>query len=387
MVISYSFTWHTRQLLSRIDENYCGRRDDSMPHYSSYDSFQTKKSKEKKERAKARKDGSLNSQKETEFVLKEATENTGIVIETRYNDATVLFKGELITAHLRRGLNMVCNQTVFPGDVVVIDKNEANEFSINNLVKRVNVLARTKKDSTRNGANLGSNQMIATNIDIAVIVVSAQTPPLHPKFIDRYLMILQDSGIPCAICLNKSDLKTEKDEKILDTYRKLNIPVIETSAAQKVGMDELKKILKGRQAIFVGHSGVGKSSLTNALMDSDEIETSHVSSKSGKGRHTTTTSKYYIWDENSSIIDTPGIRSLDASTLKPEEIKEYFSEFSDWGCRCKYSNCLHFREPIDSCMVKQAVRAGIITRERYESYVRILKDVAKDKKRTDRTYC
>lgn len=315
--------------------------------------------------------------------MKETTENTGVVIETRYNDATVLFKGELITAHLKRGLNMVCNQTVFPGDVVVINEEGANELVINNLVKRNNILARTKKDSTRNSMNAGVNQIIAANIDIAVIVVSAKTPPLHPKFIDRYLMILQDNGISSAICLNKSDLKTEEDEKILDTYRKLNIPVIETSAAQKVGIDELKRILKGRQAIFIGHSGVGKSSLTNALMDSDEIETSHVSSKSGKGRHTTTTSKYYVWDENSSIIDTPGIRSLDVSSFKPEEIKEYFSEFSDWGGRCKYSNCLHFKEPIDSCMVKQAVRAGIITKERYESYVSILKDVTKDIERTE----
>ncbi len=355
-----------------------------MPHYSSYDSFQTKKSREKKERAKARsRIGVLNNQAETEFVLKEATENTGVVIETRYNDATVLFEGELVMARLRKGLNMVCNQVIFPGDVVVIEEEGPSEFTIHNLVKRVNVLARTKKDSTRNSTNTAANHIIATNIDIAVIVVSAQTPPLHPKFIDRYLMILYDNGIPCAICLNKSDLKTERDEEILDTYRNLNIPVIETSAAQRVGIDDLKGILKGKQAIFIGHSGVGKSSLTNALMDSDEIETSHVSSKSGKGRHTTTTSKYYIWNENSSIIDTPGIRSLDVSTFKPEEIKEYFPEFSDWGCRCKYTNCLHFKEPIDSCMVKQAVRAGIITRERYESYVRILKDVTNDKKRTE----
>ena len=91
-----------------------------------------------------------------------------------------------------------------------------------------------------------------------------------------------------------------------------------------IGIDELKSILKGKQAIFVGHSGVGKSSLTNALMNIDEIKTSHVSSKSGKGRHTTTTSKYYVWDDNSSIIDTPGIRSLDISSFKPNEIKRIF---------------------------------------------------------------
>ena len=254
-----------------------------MPHYSSYDSFQTKKSREKKERAKARSGvGILSNQDETEFVLKEATVNTGIVIETRYNDATILFEGELITAHLRKGLNMVCNQTVFPGDVVVVNGEGTNEFTINNLVKRKNVLVRVKKDSTRNSENAGVNHIIASNVDIAVIVVSAQTPPLHPKLIDRYLMILQDNEIPCAICLNKSDLKMAKDDEVLDTYRKLNIPVIEISASRKEGIDDLKEILNGKQAIFIGHSRVGKSSLTNALMDSDEIETSHVSIKSGK---------------------------------------------------------------------------------------------------------
>ena len=289
----------------------------------------------------------------------------------------------MINATLRRGINAVCNQTVFPGDIVVIEKEQPDTNVITNLLARKNTLSRNKKDSTRISQNAGDNHTIAANIDIAVIVVSAKTPPLHPKFIDRYLMILQDSGIDCAICLNKSDLKTKEDEEILNIYRKIKIPVLETSAMNNTGIDELKEILKGKQAIFVGHSGVGKSSLTNSLMDTDEIKTSKVSSKSGKGRHTTTTSKYYVWDEGSAIIDTPGIRSLDISSFKPNEIKQYFSEFEDWECRCKYSNCLHHREPIEGCMVKQAVKAGIISKERYESYIRILNDVTNDKRQDD----
>ena len=355
-----------------------------MPHYDRYDSTQTKKSREKKERAKARSaDGIELEELDSQFVIKKTTEDTGIIIETRYNDATVLYKEELINAYLKKEINAICNQTVFPGDIVVIHREESNKYCISNLIERKNVLSRIKKDSTRSGINVGSNHIIATNIDMAVIVVSAQTPPLHPKFIDRYLMILQNNGIPCSICLNKSDLKNAKDEEVLEIYRKLRIPIVETSVKENMGIEELKELLKGKRAIFVGHSGVGKSSLTNALMGFDEIETSHVSEKSGKGRHTTTTSKYYVWDEKSSIIDTPGIRSLDVSNFKPNEIKEYFSEFSDWGCRCKYSNCLHYREPLDACMVKQATKAGIITRERYESYIRILKDVTNDKNKEE----
>ena len=354
-----------------------------MPHYERYDSTQIKKSKEKKERAKAKAGKGNIEQADTQFVIKKTNETTGIVIETRYNEATILYNGNLITARLKKGVNAVCNQTVFPGDIVVIGEEKQGEYYINNLIARKNVLSRTKKDSTRNSPNAGSSHNIAANIDMAVIVVSAKTPPLHPKFIDRYLMILQDNDIDCAICLNKSDLKTEEDEKVLDIYRKIKIPVIETVAMDRTGIEELKDILRGKQAIFVGHSGVGKSSLTNALMDTDEIKTSHVSEKSGKGRHTTTSSKYYIWDENSSIIDTPGIRSLDISNFKPNEIQGYFPEFEDWGGRCRYSNCLHYKEPVEGCMVKQAIKAGIISRERYESYVRILQDVINEKSRDD----
>ena len=235
------------------------------------------------------------------------------------------------------------------------------------------VLSRTKKDSTKPD-DIGKSGVIATNIDVAVIVVSCKAPPLHPKFIDRYLMILQNSNIPAIICLNKCDLKTLEEEKILDIYRKLNIVVIETSTYKMLGIDELKKYLKGKQAIFVGNSGVGKSSLTNALLSDDSIKTGNVSDKSKRGRHTTTSSKYYLWDNNSSIIDTPGIRSLDVSNFKPIEIQQYFPEFKNSN-KCKYSDCLHFHEPINSCFIKQEVINGYININRYISYLRIMSDI------------
>lgn len=188
-------------------------------------------------------------------------------------------------------------------------------------------------------------------------------------------MILQNSNIPAIICLNKCDLKTYENEEILDTYRNLGIDVIETSTYSNIGIDDLKDRLINKQAIFVGNSGVGKSSLTNAIMGDDEIKTSHVSDKSKRGRHTTTTSKYYVWEENSSIIDTPGIRSLDVSSFNPLEIQDYFPEFDNWKDKCKYKDCIHFNEPYDSCLVKQGVANRMISAECYESYLRIMGDV------------
>ena len=334
-----------------------------MPHFNSYESFKTKKSILKKQKAKE-KNNIINE----EFII-DSSNKYGVVIEVRYDEAYVLLDDEIITAKLRKDINKVCNKVLFSGDKVIVENG-----IITNLIKRTFLLSRTKKDSTRRD-DIGIDKYIATNIDLAVIVVSAKEPPLHPKFIDRYLMILQSNNIPTIICLNKCDLKSKYEDEILDIYRNLDIPVVETSTINNKGIGKLKKYLLNKQAIFVGNSGVGKSSLTNALMDSNDIKTSHIGNKSKRGRHTTTTSKYYIWNDNSSIIDTPGIRSLDVSNYKPTEIQNYFIEFDNWKDKCKYNDCLHYHESIDSCLVKQGVQSGLINKDRYESYLRILSNV------------
>jgi ribosome biogenesis GTPase len=118
-------------------------------------------------------------------------------------------------------------------------------------------------------------------------------------------------------------------------------------------------------------------------MEDDEIKTSHVSDKSKRGRHTTTTSKYYVWNDSSSIIDTPGIRSLDVSSFAATEIQDYFPELDNWKYKCKYTDCLHYHEPYDSCVVKQGVASGLINRDRFESYLRIMSDVLDEKNYDD----
>lgn len=345
-----------------------------MSHYNAYASFKTKKSIEKKELIKEKQNKQIILP--TDFII-EKSSNYGIVLEVKYKTAYVLYNNEIISATLKKGINTICNKIIFPGDKVIIEKTKTS-YTITNLLKRTSILSRVKKDSTRLN-NLGTTKNIASNIDLAVIVVSAKDPALHPKFIDRYLLLLENSNIPTIICLNKSDLKTEETEKILGVYRNLGLKVIETSTYTNQGITNLKEELRGKQAIFIGNSGVGKSSLTNALMDTETIKTSTISSKSKRGRHTTTSSKYYIWDEDSSIIDTPGIRSLDVSNLNPIEIQNYFKEFSNIKEKCKYKNCLHYQEPTSACTIKQAVENNTINKNRYQSYLRILKDTLNDK--------
>lgn len=349
-----------------------------MPHYNAYDSFKTKKSMEKKQRAKEKNANKKNDSVE-DFIVKKA-DDYGIVIEVRYDDAFVLYNDEIVKSRLRNDIDLVCNQVVFPGDKVVLTQNK-DSYTIQNLVARTSFLSRVKKDRTRLD-DVGLTKNFAANVDTAVIVVSAKQPPLHPKFIDRYLMVLQNNKIPVVICLNKCELKTDEDE-ILSIYKDIGLPVVETSTYTNIGIDELKSHLKNKQAIFVGNSGVGKSSLINSIMNDEEIKTSHVSDKSKRGRHTTTTSKYYIWDDNSSIIDTPGIRSLDVSSFNQQEIQDYFPEFDNWKDKCKYSDCLHYNEPYDSCLVKQGVASGLINRNRYESYLRIISNLLNDDKDCD----
>ena len=163
-----------------------------MPHYNAYDSFKTKKSIEKKQRAKAK--SLVKKGEEIDSFVLEKADKYGVVIEVRYDDAYILYDGEVVSAKLRKDINLVCNQVVFPGDKVVLDENNSN-YTIMHLLKRTSLLSRTKKDSTRLN-DVGVSKNIASNVDLAVIVVASKEPPLHPKFIDRYLMILQNSNIP-----------------------------------------------------------------------------------------------------------------------------------------------------------------------------------------------
>ena len=174
-----------------------------------------------------------------------------------------------------------------------------------------------------------------------------------------------------VICITKSDLASRKEEAD-SLYRNLDIPIFEISVREKRGVDELKKFLQGKTAVFLGQSGAGKSSLIQAFVPDAEVKTQEVSSKRGTGKHTTTTTRKYEWTPGSVIIDTPGIRSLGVEYISKQELRNFFPEFVLVTQECKFNDCLHLHE--SNCAVKSAVANGSMNKARYDSYVRLMQE-------------
>ena len=239
------------------------------------------------------------------------------------------------------------------------------------------VLPRTTCLARPDPLNPRLQRVVAANIDSVVQVASVVRPPLRPALVDRYLVAIQYGGAEPILCVNKVDLLSERQRQQelapLAPYRELGMEVIECSAVDGRGIEQLRRALKGKTAAFVGHSGVGKSSLVNALAPSIEAATGEVSESRGTGRHTTTRSALYDLGNGIRLIDTPGIREFGLWNLDAEELREYFPDFEPFAPACRFSNCSHSHEP--SCAVRQAVEDGELARARYQTYLRILESL------------
>lgn len=260
-------------------------------------------------------------------------------------------------------MNCTTEQPVVPGDQVrLVRKGETMAVS--------EVLPRRTELSRPDPHEKGKTLSIVANVDLIVVVVSARTPALHPRIIDRYLAAIHQGRSEAMVVLNKVDLSAdlEADLRELDPYREMGVPVIAVSTETGQGIDLVRERLQGKTVAFVGHSGVGKSSLLNAILPESQARVSDVSARWRKGRHTTTSSSLYEQD-GLRIIDTPGVRQFALDFESPEEVAEAFEEFAAVGS-CRFSNCLHTDEP--GCAVVEAVRNGTIHRARYDSYRRIL---------------
>lgn len=258
---------------------------------------------------------------------------------------------------------LVDKQRAVVGDEVTLGYADSNQWMLHSVATRKTSLSRPDVGN----ANL--ERVIVANIDVVAIVVSVVSPPLHPRLIDRYLIAIQKGGAEPIICVNKIDLLTDRSElNVLDPYIRLQIPVFECSNVSGIGIEEVRTYLKGKTSAFVGHSGVGKSSLANGMYPQLGLETGEVSKGYGRGTHTTTASSLFEFEGGTRLIDTPGIRGFGLWKMKPEELKWYFPEFDE--IRCKFNDCSHSHEP--GCEVKWAAQRGDIHPARYETYIRLL---------------
>lgn len=217
----------------------------------------------------------------------------------------------------------------------------------------------------------GKEHVIAANVDQAAIVVSTVDPPLKLGLVDRFIVSAERGRIRPVVCINKLDLADAVAlQPVAGLYAQLGYDVVLTSAARGWGLPRLRQLLRGRQTVFCGQSGVGKSSLLNALHPGLDRPTGDVSGDTGKGRHTTRVAELIPFDVSTWVIDTPGIRQLELWDVIPEEVEGYFREFRPFVSLCRFPDCTHTHEA--DCGVVQAVRQGHVAELRYQSYVRIV---------------
>jgi len=264
------------------------------------------------------------------------------------------------------------------GDKIEFDFNKDGSGVITKILPRDNYISR--KAPRIKGAGVRGQrleQIVAANIDNLIIVSSTQTPKFNNRLIDRLIVAGESSDVQPIIVINKIDLDKEKEFlPWVELYRGIGYEVYETSVTKNIGIDKLKRTLQNKKNLVWGQSGVGKSSLLNILYPELNFKTGAVSNYTSKGIHTTVTSVMKNVDGDSFIIDTPGIREIDPYGIKHEDLGHYFIEFGKYINDCRFNTCTHNHEP--GCAVCDALYAGNISAERYQSYLNILETIEED---------
>lgn len=254
------------------------------------------------------------------------------------------------------------------GDNVIFDLEPSVPTGvISQLLPRKNYIIRKSINLSKQA------QIIAANLDQAFLIVTLASPRTSLGFIDRFLATAEAYGVPTVIIFNKLDLYNQAGIEILEDYKsiyeKIGYPCYEVSALAGTHIQKIKALLKDKSTLLSGHSGVGKSSLINAILPNFKLKTGEVSEWSDKGQHTTTFAEMHQLPFGGFLIDTPGIRELGIVDIEKEELSHFFVEMRDRLNQCKFNNCRHINEP--GCAVISAVEEGDIEPSRYESYLSI----------------
>lgn len=261
------------------------------------------------------------------------------------------------------------------GDVVEYDIEDqtAKTAIVRQIIDRHNYMVRVSPH------NKNQKHIIASNIDLALLIASIADPRTSNGFVDRFLITAEAYHIPAVIVVNKIDLLNEKHHKVLSRWKEIyggaGYEIYAVTAKDKSTLTGVEALIKDKTTLFSGHSGVGKSTIINHLLPALELKTQEVSGWSGKGQHTTTFAEMFDLPNGGRIIDTPGVKEFGLIDFKKEELAHYFPEMRNVMDKCKFNNCLHINEP--GCAVMKAVADGSISEERYVSYVNILDSIEK----------
>ena len=217
------------------------------------------------------------------------------------------------------------------------------------------------------------------NIDQAMVVFAATAPEPNLNLLDRFLVTMESQDVPVVICFNKKDLVTEEVAKRLTSiYEAAGYEVHLTNAKSGEGIEQIRSLLRGKTTVLAGPSGVGKSTITNEIQPEAEMETGTISEKIKRGKHTTRHSELFFVETDTFVMDTPGFSSMFVDNMKPEELQQFFTEFEEFIPDCRFLGCVHVGER--ECGVKDAVKEGTLSKERYENY-RLIYEELKNKRR------
>ena len=301
---------------------------------------------------------------------------TATVVRATGSWYDVLHDGATVRCRIRGRLRLKGVRSTNPvvvGDEVVCEADEGGDYVIADILPRCNYVIRRASNLSK------ESHIIAANVDQALLMASLRSPETPTEFVDRFLVTCEAYKVPVTILLSKIDLQdAEAVAEFRAVYEGAGYRVLEVSARMGLGVEEVRELLMGRTTLVSGNSGVGKSTLIQAIDPSLDIRTGEISESHHKGRHTTTFSTMYPLAEGGAVIDTPGIKGFGLIDIDEAELWHYFPEMMRAAPGCRFYNCTHTHEP--GCAVVEAVKAGEIAWPRYESYLKILDEDEKYRK-------
>ena len=300
----------------------------------------------------------------------------GVVVRATGSWYEVLHDGERLRCRIRGRLRLRGVRSTNPvvvGDRVVCETDAAGDRTIVDIVPRRNYVIRRASNLSK------ESHIIAANVDRALLLATLSSPATAPEFVDRFLVTCEAYKVPVVIVLSKIDLQ---DAAAVASFRAVyegaGYRVVEVSAVDGRGVEEVRSLLRGRTTLVAGNSGVGKSTLIRTVDPRFDIRVGEISQSHGKGRHTTTFSTMYPLDGGGFVIDTPGIKGFGLIDIDGAELWHYFPEMMRLAPGCRYYNCTHTHEP--GCAVVRAVETGELAAARYESYLKMLDEDDKYRK-------